>query len=142
MLREIAVALKNWHSVKEALEMPYNEEYDNFLCELLRLQKNCMCKISEDYSRVIVSYRGSTYAFPARLYYGLYRMEVLTNFTDKAKVICYRSGMRPRLSTLLRFYVAFVERAENERVNTIHAEDSQFFADQRHALQSKLNFKE
>lgn len=63
MLREIAVALKNWHIVKEALDTPYNEEYDNFLCELLRLQKNCMCKISEDYSRVIVSYRGSTYAF-------------------------------------------------------------------------------
>ena len=141
MLREIAVALKNWHSVKEALDAPYNEEYDNFLCELLSIQKNCACKISEDYSRVVVSYRGSTYAFPVRLCYGLYRMEVLTNFTDKAKVICYRSGMRPRLSTLLRFYVAFVERAKNERVATIHADDSQFFADQHHALRVKLNFK-
>lgn len=141
MLREIVVALKNWHSVKEVLDTPYNEEYDNFLCELLRIQKNCVCKISEDYSRVIVSYRGSTYAFPVRLCYGLYRMEVLTNFTDKAKVICYRSGMRPRLSTLLRFYVAFVERAKNERVATIHADDSQFFADQHHALRVKLNFK-
>lgn len=141
MLREIAVALKNWHSIKEVLDAPYNEEYDNFLCELLRIQKNCVCKISEDYSRVIVSYRGSTYAFPVRLCYGLYRMEVLTNFTDKAKVICYRSGMRPRLSTLLRFYVAFVERAKNERIATIHADDSQFFADQHHALRVKLNFK-